>query len=59
MENEHLLDVLARVVCCDYISDLKLPRYKAQLVCALQAFPPNLFPAAEWKEAAVYLLTPQ
>lgn len=52
-----LLDYLAAFAGCDYISDLRLPDFREQIHTALTQISPEQFPAAQWHEAAHYLLS--
>lgn len=50
-----LLEYLARVINCEYLSDLRCRTPAAAVGEALCAIPLQAFPAEQWREAAAYL----
>lgn len=51
----HLLDRLAALAGCEYLSDLHDPRYRIAVHRALERVTPDAYPAAQWQETAQYL----
>lgn len=60
MMNTHLelLEYLARVINCEYLSDLRCRAPVAAVGEALRTIPVQRFPAEQWQEAASYLIGP-
>lgn len=54
----HLLDRLATLAGCEYLSDLHNPRYRFAVHRALERVTPDAYPAAQWRETARYLSCP-
>ena len=52
---EELLEVLARHVGCQYLSDLHSPWAAASLVNVLPALPAERFSLWQWNDAAQYI----
>ena len=52
----HLLDHLARLAGCQYLSDLRFPAAGAGLRRALLDTPAADFPEEQWRQAARYIL---
>lgn len=52
---QSLLERLACLSGCDYLSDLRDPRYRPALHRALKYLPPEAYPAQQWREVARYL----
>lgn len=50
-----LLEHLANLVGCTYLSDLRFPAFHAALHRALEMTPPESYPDEAWREAASYL----
>ena len=50
-----LLDDLAELAGCDYLSDLRCPDIHGDLKRTLLRLPAENYPAAEWAEALSYL----
>ena len=53
-----LLELLADLAGCTYLSDLRSPRFRAALSQALSQIPPETYTASEWRAAACYLVSP-
>lgn len=51
-----LLEQLAKIVGCEYLSELKEYRYRNSICEAVKAIPFYSYPAAEWNQAIRYLL---
>ena len=51
-----LLDHLANLVNCEYISDLRYRVSAAAMGCALRSIPAEAFPSEQWCETASYLM---
>ena len=51
-----LLEQLADLAGCEYLSDLTLPRFSAGVHRALEHTPAAVYPDDAWREAARYLL---
>lgn len=54
----HLLERLATLSGCEYLSDLHDPRFRPAIHRALEWLTPDAYPAAQWREAANYLSCP-
>ena len=50
-----LLDYLAALLNCEYISDLRCRVSAAAVGHALHSIPPGYFPEEQWRETASYL----
>lgn len=50
-----LLDDLAAMAGCDYLSDLRFPRFWGRARRALEAVRPADYPLREWNDAVEYL----
>ena len=55
-EQRELLDHLANLVNCEYISDLRYRVSAAAMGCALRSIPAEAFPSEQWCETASYLM---
>ncbi len=53
---QNLLDHLARLAGCQYLSDLHFPITRTGLRYALLNTPVSEFPEAQWKDAVHYIL---
>lgn len=56
-ETEDLLERLAALAGCEYLSDLGRPQRRAALLRAVRQTPPEDFSSQEWREARSYLLS--
>lgn len=56
---EELLQALARMTGCMYLSDLRTPRRRVLAWAALQQIPFGEYPAQQWRAAALYLTAPE
>lgn len=57
-KRECLLDALARMSQCVCLSDMRTPENREKVLRALAQIPAREFPARDWRETALYLLTP-
>lgn len=53
---EDLLEKLARLSGCPFLSDLHLPENREKVACALDMLQPEEYPPEAWREAVRYLL---
>ena len=51
-----LLEDLQREADLEYISDIPYAAYENQVIKAIERLPAEDYPAAQWKEALVYIL---
>ena len=51
-----LLEDLQREAELEYISDIPYAAYENQVIKAIERLPAEDYPAAQWKEALVYIL---
>lgn len=51
-----LLEQLTALVGCEYLSELKQPRYHEAICAALNRIPADSFSEKEWMETASYLI---
>ena len=54
-----LLEALAELAGCDYLTDLRNPRFLPAVRGALEQIPAEAYAAAQWREAACYLSCPR
>ena len=57
-KRECLLDALARMSQCVCLSDMRTPENREKVFRAMAQIPAGDFPARDWRETALYLLTP-
>ncbi len=55
-KDRNLLEDLMKQLNCVYLSDLRTADFQNQAVCAALKFLPEDYPAAQWRDAANYLL---